>query len=204
MTFPKFEKYVKDLNIDVDNPKITPIRIEKNVFGDYLNGHLSFIDDDYDIKYESFRNIILTSYEEHLETEIELEKWRNERDNIVFNLDFHNIEKEKKMAKMTSRIDEEIQFYKIKRVYTRTDYPLAREVFYRYDLYDNVTLTFGHILYIFTLTYIHMCKLEEEGKDPYGLWGCISDRLYNGYSEVIIGKDSEGVESLICNFGCDS
>ena len=103
----------------------------------------------------------------------------------------------------------------IKTVYAEISYPLTNNAYIECTLAPNVNLTFGMLLYIYTVAYQLVYKIEDAENCPqvsascvnmgttagyFGIWGhYICDLLYNGSSTIMIGGDY-----IKCEFHCDS
>lgn len=99
-------------------------------------------------------------------------------------------------------------------IYTVHDYPLSREVYFKFEC--NQPVTYGILLYAYTIAYQLIYKLEDEDSgDPgfiqntfnrstsngkFGIWGhYIGDLVYNGISRINYYPNE-----VVCYFSCDS
>ena len=112
----------------------------------------------------------------------------------------------------------------ITRIYTRHTYPLSRTVFSMFDITPDAEhpLTYGDLLYYYTLAYQEIFYLESVGlneppkcisgmlnrqttEGSFGIWGhSINDLLYNGVSSITPLVDASGIMAVMCHFDCDS
>ena len=104
----------------------------------------------------------------------------------------------------------------IKNIYTAIDYPLRKPAQFKFTIKDNIDVTFGFLLYTYTVAYqmVYEIEDEEEGHPGYikgmfnrqqsngkfGIWGHdIGDLVYNGCSKIHVSG-----ENVFCYFDCDS
>lgn len=103
-------------------------------------------------------------------------------------------------------------------VYAKISYPLKNPAIIKIKITDtDVPVTYGMLLYAYTLAYQHIYKIEDEdvgaptGNIPgmlnrldssgrFGIWGHhIGDLCYNGLSKINIYD-----KFVVCEFSCDS
>ena len=106
----------------------------------------------------------------------------------------------------------------VKNIYTAIDYPLSRPANFKFTIEDNLDVTYGFLLYTYSVAYQIVCDIEDkEDGDPgtipgllnraqsngqFGIWGHgIGDLVYNGSSNVSVSNSGEDVW---CYFDVDS
>jgi hypothetical protein len=124
-----------------------------------------------------------------------------------------------RINKSKQQIDKKVTNYQnIKKICVNIEYPLTNEAYIEFILNEGIEVTYGFILYAYTIAYQLVYKIEEEidDKNPgnisskmlnrarsngrYGIWGhAITDLCYNGYSSIWIHSNY-----VRCGFDCDS
>ncbi|ARF08741.1 hypothetical protein Catovirus_1_791 [Catovirus CTV1] len=111
--------------------------------------------------------------------------------------------------KLKTRLKGEIKY-----IYTNIDYPLTYPSIFKFTC--KIPVTYGLLLYAYTVAYqLTYIIEEEEDDDPghipgmlnraiskgrFGIWGHdIDDLVYNGYSDITYDTNS-----VVCEFYCDS
>lgn len=101
-------------------------------------------------------------------------------------------------------------------MYAKIDYPTRRPAYFRIEYERDIT--YGMLLYGYTLAYQQLYKLEDEdvghatgqisshianratSEGRFGIWGhCLEDLVYNGGSTVHVRADH-----ILAEFSCDS
>jgi hypothetical protein len=105
--------------------------------------------------------------------------------------------------------------YKVKNVVVHINYPVTNPACFKFNC-ENISVTYGMVLYLYTYAYQLMYKLEDEECGPtpnipgminrgksdgqFGIWGYdIGDLVYNGSSLIHVCDDT-----VVCYFSCDS
>lgn len=149
--------------------------------------------------------MIVSSYEEFIREIMEELESRSDHDS---DSDSEDPDSKFSIEKMHEKLNN------IKHIYTIIDYPLTKSSIFKFTWKQDVT--YGMVLYAYTVAYQLTYKIEEEDdEDPgyipgmfnratskgrFGIWGHdIEDLVYNGSSEINYYHDS-----ISCNFDCDS